>query len=304
MRLALAGLLREMRPQQWYKQGVVLLGVVFSRHLLDPAAWVGALAAATAFTAVAGAVYVFNDISDVEEDRQHPTKRNRPIASGQVSIPLAVAFGTLLAVGGLALAYATDVLVLGVILAYVGQNALYTLFLKEVAFADTIVIAVGFVLRAIAGVVAISVRLSPWLIVCTFLLALVLALGKRRHELDETGGPKGTDENDGENTRESLGTYRAGAVDQLLVVAAATLLMAYALYTFTGTDDAMMLTLPFAFFGVFRYHHLVHTTDVGGKPEYLLLDRPLASNCALWLAVVVAVLYDLPAVVGFPGVMP
>ena len=154
-------------------------------------------------------------------------------------------------------------------------------------FADVISVAVGFVLRAIAGVVAIGVFLSPWLIVCTFLLALVLALGKRRHELGASADP--------ERTRETLGSYTTESVDQLLTVATATLLMAYALYTFNRADPTMMLTLPFAFFGVFRYHHLVHTTEIAGRPEYLLTDRPSMLNLALWAATAVAVLYDLPS---------
>lgn len=283
----LAGLAREVRPQQWYKQGVLLLGITFSRNLLNPEAWTAVLLAIVAYTAVAGATYVINDISDVEADRNHPEKRHRPIASGQVPIPVGVAFALSLLVSGFALALLVGPLLVAVLATYLGQNLLYSAYVKHVVFADVISVAVGFVLRAIAGVVAIGVFLSPWLIVCTFLLALVLALGKRRHELGASADP--------ERTRETLGSYTTESVDQLLTVATATLLMAYALYTFNRADPTMMLTLPFAFFGVFRYHHLVHTTEIAGRPEYLLTDRPSMLNLVLWAATAVAVLYGLPS---------
>lgn len=283
----LAGLVREIRPQQWYKQGVLLLGITFSRNLLNPEAWTAVLFAIVSFTAVAGATYVINDLSDVEADRNHPEKRHRPIASGQVSIPMAGAFAAALLVGGFGLALVVGPLLVAVLAIYLGQNLLYSTYVKHVLFADVISVAVGFVLRAIAGVVAIDVFLSPWLIVCTFLLALVLALGKRRHELGASPDP--------ERTRETLGSYTTEGLDQLLTVATATLLMAYALYTFFRADSTMMLTLPFAFFGVFRYHHLVHTTEVAGRPEYLLTDRPSMLNLALWAITAVAVLYDVPS---------
>lgn len=283
-----SGLLREVRPWQWYKQGVMFLGIVFSRNLLNADAWVSLITGVVAFTAIASATYVFNDISDLEEDRKHPKKRHRPIASGQVSVPVAAAFGVCLAVVGLGAAYSLGPLFLAVLLAYLGQNALYSLYLKQVAFVDILIVATGFVLRAIAGVVAIDVFLSPWLIVSTFLLALVLALGKRRDELELATEP-GT-------TREVLGEYSRGNLDHLLVVVMATLLMAYSLYTFSRTSHLMMLTLPFAFFAVFRYHHLVHTSEIGGQPEYLLTDTPSILNLVCWGVVAVGILYNVPAV--------
>ena len=264
----------------------MLLGIVFSRNLLNVDAWINLLIGVGGFTAVAGASYIFNDINDLEEDRNHPEKQHRPIASGQVSVPVAVAFGALLALVGLGAAYSLGPLFLAVLLAYLGQNALYSLYLKQLVFVDVLLVAVGFVLRAIAGVIAIEVFLSPWLLVSTFLLALVLALGKRRNELEITSNPR--------DSREVLGEYSKGNLDQLLVMTMATLLMAYSLYTFSRTDPMMMTTLPFAFFGVFRYHHLVHTTDVAGQPEYLLTDRPSIVNLVLWGLVAIAVLYNVP----------
>lgn len=288
------GLVRETRPPQWYKQGVLLLGIVFSRHLFDAAAWADVLTAVAGFTAVAGATYVFNDVSDLEADRNHPRKRHRPIASGQVPVAAAAAFAAVLLVAGLAAARSVNVYVLAVVLAYLGQNVVYSLFLKEVVLADVIVVATGFVLRAAAGVFAIEVYLSPWLIVCTFLAALVLALGKRRHELEAVADPT--------ESRQSLGEYTREELDQLLVASIAALLMAYALYTFFRADPAMMLTLPFAVYGVFRYHYLVHTTAVGANPGYLLTDLPSVLNLGIWFLVAVSVLYGVPRQLG--GVLP
>jgi 4-hydroxybenzoate polyprenyltransferase len=266
----------------------MLLGIIFSKSLLDLEAWLSLFVGFVAFTAVAGGTYIFNDINDLEEDRNHPKKQHRPIASGQVSVPTAIGFGVLLAIVGLGAAYSLGPLFLAVLLTYLGQNALYSLYLKQLMFIDVLIVAIGFVLRAIAGVVAIDVSLSPWLIVCTFLLALVLALGKRRNELEESFDP--------EETREVLKEYSVQHINQLLVITMATLLMAYSLYSFSQTNVAMMATLPFAFFGVFRYHYLVHTTDIAGQPEYLLTDRPSVANLLLWSVVAIAVLYNIPEI--------
>lgn len=280
------GLVREMRPRQWYKQGVMLFGIVFSKNLLDPEMWGFLLVGIGAFTAVVGAVYIFNDITDLEEDRRHPIKRHRPMASGEVPVALGGGFGLVLLVGGLAASYWLGPLFLAVILGYLGQNVLYSLYLKEVVLVDVMIVAIGFVLRAIAGVVAIAVPLSPWLIVCTYLFALVLALGKRRHELDRADDPT--------DVRTVLGEYTLETIDTLLVVAMATLLMAYSLYSFFRADLVMMATLPLAFFGVFRYYHLVHTSDVAGRPEYLLADRQSMLNLFLWGLIAIGVLYGIP----------
>jgi 4-hydroxybenzoate polyprenyltransferase len=280
------GLIRELRPQQWYKQAILLVGILFSRHLFSLTAWGKVLVAIVAFTAIAGATYIFNDISDVEADRNHPEKRMRPIASGLVSIPIAVAFAVILLLFGCLIAVSLDPLFLIVLFGYFGQNMIYSLFLGDIVLVDVLIVAIGFVLRAIAGVVAIDVYLSPWLIICTFLLALVLAIGKRRHEFETLTDPA--------SSRQSLGMYTTEELDQLLVVGMGLLLMAYTLYTFFRARSMMMLTLPFAFYGVFRYHYLIHTTDMAGRPEYLLTDRPTIVNLLIWTTIVIGVLYRLP----------
>lgn len=280
----ITGMVREIRPWQWYKQSMILLGIIFSRNLLSFDAWMNTVLAIFAFSAVASSIYVYNDISDIEEDRKHPVKQNRPIASGQVGVQFAATFGALLFVGGLGLGYLLGTWFLLILVVYIIQNILYSLYLKHVVIADVLVIAVGFVLRAVAGVVAIGVSLSPWLVVCSFLAALLLAIGKRRHEMTVTENPV--------DTRSTLAEYEPETLDQLLVVTISTLLISYSLYTFFGTTNQMMITLPFAFFATFRYQHLVHTSNVSGDPSQLMTDRPFILNLSLWGIAVTMVLYE------------
>lgn len=277
------GLVYEVRPWQWYKQSMLLLGIVFSGNLFSITAWVDVSLAVVSFCAVAGATYVVNDISDLEADRQHPEKQHRPIASGVVPVPIAVVYAAILFVAGIGLAAMVNPLLLGVVILYVAQNVLYSWVLKELVLVDVLVIAVGFVLRAIGGVVAIDVYLSPWLVICTFLTALLLAIGKRRHEMLVSDSPA--------DTRKTLGEYTETTLDQLLMVTLATLLVSYSLYTFFRASHLMMVTLPFAFYGVFRYHHLVHTAEVSGNPVKLFTDRPFLVNLVFWGSVTVVVLY-------------
>ncbi|ELZ05286.1 UbiA prenyltransferase [Natrialba asiatica DSM 12278] len=241
-----------------------------------------------AFCAIAGATYIGNDISDLKEDRKHPRKKHRPIASGQVPIVVAVPFAAVLFVGGISLSGYLGPLFLLTVLAYLAQNALYSVFLKEVVLVDVMVIAIGFVLRAIAGVVAIDVLLSPWLVVCTFLGALMLAFGKRRHETVVNDDPSAS--------RSILADYTEEILDQFLVVVLTALLVSYSMYTFFGSGIWMMATLPFAFFAAFRYYYLAHTRDLGGDPKFLLADRPFFLNLLVWGLVVVGILYDIPFV--------
>lgn len=286
--VTVSGLAKEIRPWQWYKQSILLLGLVFSGSLFDPVAVTNVAIGVVAFCAIAGATYIGNDIADLEEDRKHPQKKHRPIASGQVPISVAVAFAAVLFVGGISLSATLGPLFLLTVIAYLAQNALYSVFLKEVVLVDVMVIAIGFVLRAIAGVVAIDVSLSPWLVVCTFLGSLMLAFGKRRHEMVVNDDPSAS--------RSILADYTEELLDQFLVVVLAALLVSYSLYTFFGSGVWMMATLPFAFFAAFRYHYLAHTRDLGGDPKFLFADRPFFVNLLVWGFVVVGILYDVPIV--------
>ena len=231
------------------------------------------------FCMLAGSQYIFNDVKDVEKDRLHPKKRNRPIAAGILPVRTALFISLTIMILSLAIAFAMGRLVGVVSLMYVVNSIVYSLYFKNYAIVDAIFIAVGFVIRAIAGCVAISVTISPWLILCVFLLALVLAFGKRRHELDGD-----------QNSRNSLSQYNVTMSETLLNSSVSMLLMSYALYT-VSIHTAMMLTLPFAFYGIFRYVQLINLKGIGEETELLLKDKPFVLNITLWVFLTVLVLY-------------
>lgn len=279
--------LRLARPKQWTKNGFVLAGVVFAGEALQVPSVVAALLAFAAFCALSGSVYAANDVLDVEEDRKHPTKRNRPVASGEISQRAATVYAALLALAGLALAFYVN-LGTGVAgVAYLALQAVYTPVLKHLAILDVMSISAGFVLRALAGVAAIESPISPWLIVCTGLLTLFLGFSKRRHELAVLG--------DGAvSHRRNLRDYSVEMLDQMMNIMVSATIIAYTLYTFTAYESQLMMaSIPFVIYGVFRYTLLVHRNG-GGNPDTLLLqDRPLQVALLLWLAVVMTVIYLL-----------
>jgi 4-hydroxybenzoate polyprenyltransferase len=285
-------LVRTMRPRQWPKNGVVLFALVFARELGSTHLLLRALAATLVFCIVSGATYVANDLLDVEKDRLHPTKRQRPLASGQLPTAVAVVAAGALIVGGLIASLWLSLGFFSVVAGYVVLQAVYVLWLKHVVILDVMVLAAGFVMRAVAGAVVVDVPISPWLYVCTLLLALFLALAKRRQELillsDDAGGH-----------RPSLDQYSVAMLDQLVQVVMTSLLVAYMLYTFFAENlpknHAMMLTIPYVLYGLFRYLYLVHNRGEGGSPEEVLLrDRPTAVCVALWLATATLILYLSP----------
>jgi 4-hydroxybenzoate polyprenyltransferase len=282
-----AAYLRLARPKQWTKNGFVLAGVVFSGEALQVPSVVAALLAFVAFCALSSAVYAANDILDVVEDRTHPTKRLRPVASGEIPIRVAAVYATLLAVGGLTLAFFINPGVGIAGLAYLALQAVYTTVLKHVALLDVMSISAGFVLRALAGVAAVGEHISPWLVLCTGLLTLYLGFSKRRYELYVLG-------EGAESHRKNLRDYSVEMLDQMMMIMVATTIIAYIMYTFTfplHLRSYMMASIPFVIYGVFRYMLLVHR-DGGGDPDTLLLrDRPLQINLLLFLAVVMAVIY-------------
>ncbi|MFI4941702.1 MAG: decaprenyl-phosphate phosphoribosyltransferase [Burkholderiales bacterium] len=284
-----------LRPYQWIKNLVVLAALVFSKHLFDVDAAARAGLAFLVFCALASAVYLVNDILDLERDRLHPAKRTRPIASGQLSVgPARIAAAVLLVValaGSLALGpgfriCAGSYAVLGIA---------YSLSLKHAVILDVLTVALGFVLRAVAGAVAIGVHFSPWLVVCTLLLALFLALAKRRHELVSLG--------DAAAHRSSLAEYSPYLLDQMIAVVTASCLTAYAFYTLAPETvekyktEQLALTIPFVIYGIFRYLYLVHRREQGGSPgDVLLTDRPLLATVALWAVAMVLIVYTAAGV--------
>ena len=289
-------LVQELRPKQWTKNLLLFAGVLFSRHLTDPQLLLRAAGGFLAFSLLSGAVYLFNDILDIEADRSHPLKRLRPLAAGRMSIGTAwIALGPLLAVVALLSSWLgrpfAEVATL-----YLVLNLGYTSGLKRLVLVDVFFVAIGFVLRAIAGVqlmlpLAPATRLSPWLLVCTFFGALFLALAKRRREMANAGA-------DASRQREVLGHYTPELVDGLLTVSAAASLMAYALYTIWPETvakfhtEALLYTVPFVTYGIFRYLYLLRATAISEDPaQVLLTDRPLAGCVMLYVVTVVVILY-------------
>jgi len=284
-------LLRSLRPAQWTKNLVIFAGLIFGKKLFDAAAVWDALAAFVVFCALSGVVYLVNDLADRESDRRHPLKARRPIASG--ALPVKAATGAALAIGAAALAaaYLVGPAFAAVAAAYVVLQMLYSGPLKHIIIIDVLTIAIGFVLRAAGGAVAVHVQMSHWLFVCTILLALFLALAKRRHEIVLLAGGA-------TSHRPILGEYTAYLLDQMIGVVTASTLIAYVFYTISPETQAKFgtpwlgLTIPFPLYGIFRYLYLVHQREGGGSPADLLLtDRPLLGCVALWALVVALIIY-------------
>lgn len=290
-RLTAVSLVAACRPEQWTKNFFVFAALLFAKRLQDREALGAAVETFAIFCALSSAVYLVNDIADREADREHPLKRFRPIASGELSPVTAGAAAALLAGGGVAAAWAIGPPLGLTALAYLGLQAAYSAILKHIVILDALAIASGFVLRAVAGGVAIAVPVSNWLLACTTLLALFLALAKRRHELISLSGGA-------TRHRPILDEYNPYLLDQMIAVVTASAVVAYAAYTTSpetsaklGTDR-LALTIPFVLYGVFRYLYLVHRKDGGGNPSALLLtDAPLLACVVLWAAAVVVLLY-------------
>jgi len=280
-------LIISLRPKQWYKNVLLFVGIVFSANLLDASMWATVLLAFVYFCMLSGAEYLFNDILDRERDRVHPIKSQRPIASGQLKVSHALLFATLLVVASLVGAYFTVNLDFFIISAlYLVLVLLYSLIFKHHVIADVLVVSAGFVIRAVAGALAIDVRVSPWLIVCSFLLALFLAFGKRWHELATLSDKAG-------NHRPVLDEYSTEIVEQFTGITAGALIVAYLLYTTSTESDFMLITAPFAVYGVFRYLYLLRQKGVAAEPEVVLKDKPILISLALWgLAVIAIILYE------------
>lgn len=287
--LSVRALVRAMRPRQWPKNGLVFIALAFTLNLQDSALLLRSVATFVCFCGLSSAGYLLNDVMDIEADRAHPTKRLRPIASGHVPISVAVGFGIALAVIGLAGTFAISLLLGVLAVAYALLTAVYSMTLKHIVLLDIFGIAAGFVLRAAAGAVAIDVPISPWLYIATLLGALLIALGKRRTELETLGEAA-------IGHRRNLESYSIEFIDQLILIVSGAALMTYALYTFSAENlprnHSMMLTIPVVMYGLFRYLFLVREGEIGGAPEELLFrDRPLLASVAVWAVLSVMLLY-------------
>lgn len=275
------------RPKQWYKNLLLFVAVAFSKNLTDTELILYAIFGFLSFCALSAAVYALNDIVDREKDRGHPKKSLRPIPSGMISIRAAMAFGLSLGAVGLVTALLINWPFFLTALMYLAVTTVYSFYFKDVVIMDAIVVAVGFVIRALAGAVAVAVPVSPWLVICVFLLAVFLTFGKRRHELALLGP-------EAENHRGILKHYTLHMVEDMMAVSTSTLIMAYSMYTFLATNQYMMLTIPFAIYGLLRYMFLVHIASEGGEPEMIFKDLPTLVNVVCWVLVSVAVLYLAP----------
>ena len=286
-----SGLIVSLRPHQWTKNLLIFAALLFGQHLTDPTATLRAMAAFVVFCGLSGAVYLVNDVMDRAGDRRHAHKATRPIAAGEISPRLALAAAALVGLASIAGAFRLSPAMAGVASGYAVLLVAYSVFLKHLVIVDVMTIAAGFVLRAVAGGVAIGVSVSAWLLLCTSLLALFLALSKRRHEMVELAGSAA-------EHRPSLGEYSPYLLDQMISVVTASTLIAYSFYAISpdvaarfGTDW-LGLTIPFPLYGIFRYLYLVHQKSEGGSPaEILLADRPLLSCVVLWSVAVVLIVY-------------
>jgi 4-hydroxybenzoate polyprenyltransferase len=290
-RSAALGLLVSLRPSQWTKNLFVFLGLIFGQRLFDPRAVALACAAFAIFCVLSGVVYLVNDVADREADRLHPIKRRRPIASGQVPVNMAIAMAVVLVISALSAAWLLGRTFAFVALVYVALQTLYSGPLKHIVIVDVLTIAVGFVLRAIAGAVVIPVPINQWLLILTILLALFLALSKRRHELTLLAdGATGH--------RPILEEYSPYLLDQMIAVVTASTLISYVMCAVSPEivekyhTRSLGLTLVFPLYGIFRYLYLVHKKEGGGNPaDMLLTDKPLLLCVALWGLATVGIIY-------------
>jgi 4-hydroxybenzoate polyprenyltransferase len=286
---ALPPLIRAMRPIQWSKNSLVFAALLFDRRVFEFDALWRCLAAALVFCAISSAIYLVNDVRDIEQDRLHPRKRFRPIASGDVSSGQAMRIAGLLLLSGLATAVLIRPAFALVILGYITLMLAYSYGLKRLVIVDVFAIATGFVLRAAGGAIAISVSASPWLFVCTALGALFIGFGKRRNELVTLEATAGAH-------RANLEDYSLPMLDQIIAIVSAAMLISYSLYTFDATNvpdsHAMMFTIPFVAYGLFRYLFLVYRKGEGGSPEMLLIKDPGLITCIIgWVVTSLAILY-------------
>ena len=283
--------LKSMRPKQWSKNLIIFAGILFSQNITELPMLLSVIAAFVIFCVISGAVYIFNDIADLDSDRKHPVKALRPIASGRLGVKKALAAMAALVLAGLCAAFYFGPYFFAAILAYLFLQLGYTLYFKYIVILDVFSIAAGFVLRVVAGALVIDVAISSWLIICTILLSLFLGFSKRRHELESM--VEGA-----VHHRKVLGDYSVYLLDQMISVVTASTVISYALYTMSdetilkfGTTN-LIFTVPFVLYGIFRYLYLIHKKGEGGNPENILVkDIPLIADIFLWAATAALILY-------------
>ena len=288
---ALKWVLVSMRPYQWVKNVLVFAALFFSLSFLDPQSILLSIGAFISFCLASSAIYLLNDYRDRASDREHPEKKNRPLASGKLAPSTALFFFFLTLILGVVLAASINSLFLLVVAVYIVLNIGYSMGLKKLVLVDVMIIAMGFLLRAVAGAFAIDVVPSPWLFICTLMLALLLVFGKRRHELASL------DLNAG-NHRKSLEEYSLPFLDGLMFVSAGAAIVTYSLYTMAEEvierfeTEWLLVTTPLVIYGVFRFLYLIYIRKEGGDPTKMMIsDRPFIINALLWILMILFVLY-------------
>jgi 4-hydroxybenzoate polyprenyltransferase len=284
-------LILSLRPKHWVKNFFIFAPLIFSQNLLKSQFVILSIGAFFAFCVASSSVYLVNDVLDIEQDKIHPQKKNRPIASGVIKPEFALIFAGFLAIFSLVVSSVINYFFMLVLAVYIILNLFYSLWLKNIVILDVLVLSVFYLLRVVGGGIAIGVSISSWLIVCTVLLALFLGFGKRRHEVLLM-------QENASQHRKILSEYNPYFLDQMIGVVTASTLMAYALYTMSeetvkkfGTKG-LPLTIPFVLYGIFRYLYLVHQKEEGGSPTQLMLtDKPLIATVLLWVIAVAVIIY-------------
>jgi len=278
--------IRLVRPKQWIKNFFVFAALVFSGNFVKLTYIYTAAAAFISFCATSSSVYIFNDMLDIEKDRQHPRKKYRPLASGVLGKGEAAVLMLALLVAAVLSAYSINLSFGLVVTLYLINNLLYTLYVKHIVILDVMSIALGFILRVAGGAVAIRVEISPWLLLCTLLLALFLGFSKRRNELVVL-------QEDAQNHRAILEHYSLDFIDNMLSIVTASTVISYSMYTFFASEDrSFMITILYVLYGIFRYQYLIYNKNMGESPEEAVLtDKPLLVNIILWIVTSMVIIY-------------
>jgi len=280
-------LLKLMRPKQWTKNFFVFAAIIFSGNFLNINILKINLLTFVLFCLTSSSIYILNDIVDIEKDKCHPDKKNRPLPSGKVSKNAAILLDVFIIIIVATVSFlVVDIRILGIFLLYFIVNILYSFKLKNVIIIDVMIITFGFVLRVASGSVATNVQISPWLFLCTILLSLFLALNKRKSEIIML-------QDNSSSHRKILEEYSVDLIDKMLTIVNPSILMAYSLYTFSSTQSkTMMFTIPFVLYGIFRYEYLIDKKNIGGKPEDIFgRDLPLLINIILWIVSILLIIY-------------
>jgi 4-hydroxybenzoate polyprenyltransferase len=289
--MKLLEIVKSLRVQQWIKNFFVFAPLIFSQNVFNLPLLIKTILAFVLFCILSGAAYILNDIQDLEEDKLHPVKSKRPLAAGRLKKNHALIAGVFLVLAGLAGAYLLSFYFFVALLVYFVLQIAYSGWLKHIVIIDVFLIATGYLIRVIAGGLAIEIQLSPWLFICTILIALFLALSKRRHELVLL-------DKNAEIHRRILKEYTPQLLDQMIAVVTASTVISYCLYTVSSETVAkfgtknLLFTVPFVLYGIFRYLYLVHQKDEGGSPEALIIkDKPLLVDLFLWISTAMLILY-------------